>query len=396
MKPTHKITLVVLAVFSLIILLPPIIYGYVYPSAGDDSAEHMRIIGQIDLSNPFSKSVHYLYAGQWIVGLPLVAFGKITGLNLPVTFLWFNYLVFIGVVITYYLIFSRLFNQLTGIIAIILGVFLSIANLGLFYAGSIFSIINVEIIMMWLLYFAIMAITKRNGNDAFIGGLLGCLFAWFHPSGYYLPIIVLGIVVCSVLWRKWLSKFQYGQGMLMIAFLVLLSSILWVSSYTKLNGIDSTRQITDALVLTAPIGAGLLGMLLIKVQVRKPNYPKMVLACLVVLAAIWTMPVWFSYTSAVKEPDKQAIAYIKTLNSSSFYCSENVPYWLYEVYTGKHYNTETGKIYIDRSEPMTLRTTKGYVEYWNPKEEVTRPPSNIKESRKFSEGRLNVYVIQGN
>lgn len=395
MNRSRLVTILVLVIASTIILLPPLIHGYIYPSAGDDSAEHMRVINQIDLSHPFSKSVQYLYAGQWLIGLPLVSFDKLTGISLPVSFMWFNYLVLIGVVVTYYLIFSRLFNQLAGIIAVILGVFLSIANLGLFYAGSIFSIINVEIIMMWLLYCAIMAITKRSGNHAFYAGLLGCLFAWFHPSGYYLPIIVMGVIVCAVVWRKWLSKFQYGQGMLMIVFLALLSSILWLSSYTKLNGVDSTRQITDALVLTALIGASLLGMLLIKVQAHKPNYPKMVLTCLVLLAAIWTLPVWFSDTSAIKEPDKEAMAYISGLQGDSFYCSENVPYWVYEVYTNKKYNPQSS-IYISRSEPMTLRTTKGYVSYWNPDMLVTQAPVNPKVTRGFSEGRLNVYVIQGN
>ena len=41
------VTLILLVVFVLIVILPPIIYGYTYPNLGDDCAEHLRMLDEM-------------------------------------------------------------------------------------------------------------------------------------------------------------------------------------------------------------------------------------------------------------------------------------------------------------------------------------------------------------
>ncbi len=93
-----------LIIYSLIILLPPIIHGYIYPNLGDDASYHLKIIKSADLW--WVGYYAYVY-----VGYPIRWLSSITGLSINVLFLWFNYLVFVAVGFCFYFVLSRLVNR---------------------------------------------------------------------------------------------------------------------------------------------------------------------------------------------------------------------------------------------------------------------------------------------
>lgn len=56
-----KILVLVLIVISVVVALPPIMYDYIYPSWGGDSAEHMIYFENMNRLQP-------IYYGQYLVG----------------------------------------------------------------------------------------------------------------------------------------------------------------------------------------------------------------------------------------------------------------------------------------------------------------------------------------
>jgi hypothetical protein len=122
------------------------------------------------------------------VGYPLVLLKEVFHIPLTTLFTWFNYLALIGVVLTFYFVFSRTFNKQAGLMAAI-GIFAMQTFVAQYLSGLIFNIINIGIILMWFFYFGIRAWTKRSWIYGVIAVALLFLFANFHSSGLYLPIM---------------------------------------------------------------------------------------------------------------------------------------------------------------------------------------------------------------
>jgi hypothetical protein len=55
------ILVLVLFIMSVLIVIPPIRYHYIYPTAGDDTASHLIYFHDMDTMTP-------LYGGQYLVG----------------------------------------------------------------------------------------------------------------------------------------------------------------------------------------------------------------------------------------------------------------------------------------------------------------------------------------
>jgi len=65
------------AIFLVIVLLPPIMYGYTYPNLGDDSATHLGVMQVIQLGKPIVSNYYcgglgfFNYVGHWLFGYGL-------------------------------------------------------------------------------------------------------------------------------------------------------------------------------------------------------------------------------------------------------------------------------------------------------------------------------------
>lgn len=71
----------ILAILCLILVLPPVIHGYIYPNGGDDSGLHLNVIQQISVSHPIPKLIDY--SGEWMVGYPMMLLNNY--LHIPLT-----------------------------------------------------------------------------------------------------------------------------------------------------------------------------------------------------------------------------------------------------------------------------------------------------------------------
>ena len=151
------LSIVCLVFFCVIIILPPIIHGYVYPNIGDDTAAHMNVLDKVGF---FSLESHIpreriLYLALFIIGYPLDLVSYVFNIDNDVLFLWFNFIVLIGVGITLFFVFKNLISIYAGLLALLIPVFTSFSILLLFYSGVIFEIINMCIILPLAFYFGI-------------------------------------------------------------------------------------------------------------------------------------------------------------------------------------------------------------------------------------------------
>jgi hypothetical protein len=197
-----------LFVFAVIILLPPIIHGYVYPNIGDDTAAHMNIFDRIGFFAPEDDSPieKIRYGAIYIVGYPLDMASHIFNVDNDALFMWFNYLALLGVGITLFFVFKNLIGLSAGLLALLIPIFTSYSILLLFYSGVIFEIINIGIILPLACYCVIKWVMTKKKRFVIGAICISMLFAVFHSTGIYLPIILAVVFMAFVYFKAELVK----------------------------------------------------------------------------------------------------------------------------------------------------------------------------------------------
>ncbi len=193
------ISAVGLSLFCLIILLPPIIHGYVYPNIGDDTAMNLDTLDKIKIGAPV---LAVPYCAYYIIGYPLDIITRIFDVSNDILFFWFNYLALIGIGVSLFFIFKNLISLSAGLLALILPIFTSYSVLLLFYSGVIFNIINMGIILPLACYCTIKWWMTRSKRYAIGAVCLYSLFAVFHSTGVYLPFIVLAGLILLIIYKR--------------------------------------------------------------------------------------------------------------------------------------------------------------------------------------------------
>lgn len=220
------LTILGLILFSIIIILPPIIHGYIYPNVGDDSAAHLEIIEKIQSGN----ADWYRFSTSYkLVGYPVAWISNLTGINISSLFLWFNYISLIMVGIVLYLVFSRLISRIAGWIALILVLFSAQSALFQFYYGQIFNLINVGLIFPLLLYSSIMYLRNKRIVYLIIAILLSALFGSFHMSGIYLPVLAVFATSIYLIYCLVKKKSINRQSIILGSSIILMSVIAFIA-----------------------------------------------------------------------------------------------------------------------------------------------------------------------
>jgi len=197
-EKAHKVLgPLLIAVFVVVIILPLLIYGYVYPTAGDDSAQHLLVIDAVSKG----EAVNFLYWGQAIVAYPIRFLSKWTEVSTDNLFLWFNYLALIAVGITFYFVLSRLVNRWAGLLAVPITIFCTHSILRQFYFGTIFNIINMYVILPLAIFFAIRWFTEYRLYQALVSLLLFVTFSVFHTTALYLLPFIASFFVVIVVYK---------------------------------------------------------------------------------------------------------------------------------------------------------------------------------------------------
>ena len=399
------IALALMAVYALIVFVPPIYHSYVYPNGGDDTALHLTIIKSGDL-------LKQIYAGYIFVGYPLRCIHALTGISINSLFFWFNYLVLFMVGVTNYLVATKLAGYKAGLLALFVPTLLTQGIMYQFDFGQIFNIINMGIIFPTIIYFAVKwyAERKRYQLAALIG--LDLLMSVFHSTGIYLAPLVLGLVGIYLVYA-WVSHKEVWTE---IGYLGILAPLNLVVEYFMLNrftadvvemGLESGKDLplwfigkivspfaiilmvlafmlkhkkhgTKIKVASVIIGAfalmltfviafkvsfvpdrqlydvvtpiGLLAAILAG-RLRRKEFS--LIAILVGITVVSGLPNWFNFHNAVREPDKQAFAYLDTLKTGTFSVTSEVTPNIYWNYVKHGYVEATGDYLVARNYPQT-------------------------------------------
>ncbi len=233
------------AIFILIVILPPIMYGYIYPNLGDDSATHLSRISKIVIGQPL---VVERYGGYIYIGYPLVLVSNLTHISQMALWNWFNCLILIVVGAVFYFIVSKLFNWKFGLLALAM-TFISASVLEYVYWGVVFNLINVAIFMPMLIYLVSCWLVKRRIYQLVLILLLTALIVTFHTSGVYVPFTILLAVFIYIAYKiykkeRWLTApVLLGLGIVIVG---VIGVALISRSYVIKQFVSLLTQLTHA------------------------------------------------------------------------------------------------------------------------------------------------------
>jgi hypothetical protein len=257
MKKGRLLTALGLALFCIIIILPPLIHGYIYPNVGDDTASHLQVLDMMKRGDPISSQFAISYK---VVGYPLFWIGDLTGWSMDALFLWFNYAALALIGLTIYLVMSRLAGRRAGWLSLVITLFCAQGILFQFYYGQIFNAINMGAILPLLLFFTVRYLREGRVYQFALALLIGVLFGSFHTSGIYLPFVAGFATAVYLAWcllkrRRIQVRFVSLGGSLValpaIAFVLLVPGV-WDLVHGVMRNIG--------LVMAVPAGNYLMGI----------------------------------------------------------------------------------------------------------------------------------------
>ncbi len=385
----------ILVAFVLLILLPPIIHGYVYPNMGDDTAFHLEYFDSIKNGIPATA----MYLGRMIAGYPLVWLSFLSGLSVDTLFLWFNFGVLCLIGIGAYLMVALIFNWQAGLLTIPLILFVTPSTLNLFDNGAIFDLITVGILFPLFLLCLVYAIKTRipwlwyavalfpllvcfhsislvgsvSINSVSLGGIKPPVLqltgvAWYLVVMMSRLVALVGCIVIMFLIQDY-KKIKLDRSQKLMLLLLFMTMVgLGVLALSGFGGIPM-RFATDLCIVLALFTGCLIGVMWQSIK------SKFVLGLVVILIVLGSLPMavglgggraYIDYNSALTPTDLEAIKYVNSLSGDYYSCSSEVAPWIYGRFINKTYK-EDSPIYIYRSKPMTYTTTSGSPYFWGVK-----------------------------
>jgi hypothetical protein len=283
------LTIIGLILFCIIIILPPIIHGYVYPNMGDDTSAHVAKIEALGTSEMELS----LYGAYYIIGYPLKYITELLSTNIDIVFMWFSFITFMLVGLVIFWVISKLVNKLAGWATLFIVMFCSQGLMYYFYYGQIFNIINIGIILPLLLLLSIKYITKGKNIYLIVAILLSLVFTIFHTSGIYLPFIVVTCLVAYLIYCL-IKHIKLDKRAVILSGCILVGDILLALVLCKTN-IINTNTIGSYIVghnyvssIGIPFYYYLMGIISISVQI------------LTVIILLYRKTIWVKLSNQIK------------------------------------------------------------------------------------------------
>ncbi len=368
--------IVTLAVLSILVVIPPIRYHYIYPTAGDDTASHLIYFQNMD-------NQEAIYGGQYLVGKLVNALP----FDSKTTFLWFHYIILISAFWVVGITMSLAINPLAGILASIM-MFGKTYLLELFHWGQIFDIIGIAILLPLLL----LCLHKMyNGSGWKFGvALLWVAFGLFHANGRYLlaliPIMAVYELVFAISLHKHntialrLQRFRIlaYSGLLGVALLIIFAARVPVTP-------EPMRQLMDSSILLVMFVCGVIGYYVY-------SKSRLVAYSLIIAAILITMPTliqWEQNNNVFKNADKDAIAYLNSLDGKTYTASARIAQDVYGLFLNEEFQDNSNADYlIDRTLPLTPRSDPQSV-YFQNKDRINATLDGYKLLKVFDNGEID-------
>jgi len=170
---------------------------------------------------------------------------------------------------------------------------------------------------------------------------------------------------------------------LFVTVLACFVAVLIPAAFTNISDF-SYRQALDLSSVLAIITACLAG---IAITFDRTKLFTCICIVLVVCGSVPHLLSWFSYTSAIRNVDTQAIEYVNSLNGDTYSCSDTIKPHIYNRFLDKEYQEEGGDFIIYRSELMTKRVHS--VQCYDKLEDC-----DGLLLKKFDDGEVEVYVFK--
>lgn len=362
-QKTAKYLLIgILVAISVLVAIPPLRYHYIYPTAGDDTASHLIYFQNMNLAGTGNP----LYGGQYIIGKLVNALP----FDMNVSFLWYHYFILVLAICCVGMSVSLAINYSAGILAV-LGVICINGLLELFHWGQIFDIVGVAV----LLPIALLCLHNINkGLWWKVGAVVGLIaFLLWHLNGKFiyglLPMIVIYEMVTYIIIRKNEKLAQRMRDYRFLYYTGMLGLILFVLYRIGFKpALDSGRLWMDGSILTVLCVSGIAGLWLNK---KKNTFMSLAVIIFVIGLSIPNWLIWFQNNSAVKDVDKEAIAYLNSLNGETYTASPQVAQDIYSLFVNKEFQNYLGADYIvTRTMPMTPRSDPDNLYYENGDREI--------------------------
>jgi len=160
-----------------VVIYAPLRYGFIYPTAGDDTAHHMRFLNNLTADFGYIGKLGYY-------GLVVLLPFTLLGLNPGAVFSVFNYAVLVGVFVSMWLLVRRFYGVLPAVFSFYVSVFVVLGIWKYFNDGTIFNIFNLWVIAP-LAYYALCS-WLENGKPKWLlaTGALFVATSLVHSSSY--------------------------------------------------------------------------------------------------------------------------------------------------------------------------------------------------------------------
>jgi len=202
---------------------------------------------------------------------------------------------------------------------------------------------------------------------------------------------VLLIVALIVVFSKDILKDISEEGKALAFLLSCMAIVLAVSAFAKIS-LDPFRQALDFATVLALLVAVLVSMV---ASIPKNKLVSILLVLIIGFGLYHNLPTWFGYNSAIRQADREAIAYVNTLNLDIYNCSAEVAPWIYDRFTEPKYKSppEEGGIYapilIKRDTPMTPRGDPENMWY---ERHGLEPDDNYVPLKSFSDNKVTITI----
>jgi len=234
--------------YAAIIILPPFIHHYIYPNLSDDTANLL-----LNMSHGLQN---LNYAGSLYLYYPLSLISNVIHSSLYHVWMWFNLLILIPVGVVLYFIGSKLSDWKTGLLMLLIPIFVSYGILSYSIMGVIYSEILVAILMPVLIYFVTKYLLEKRAYQLIISIVLGAFTCTFHPSGLYVPMVAFTALVVYLIYKLVRRDFTdiryyFKMSAIIIGFIIfnlvmikLISPNTWVQIGSLLDSIFKHQSIT--------------------------------------------------------------------------------------------------------------------------------------------------------
>jgi len=215
------IFLALLILVTAVVAFSPLRYGYIYPTGGDDTANHIT-----DLIN-LTENLDYSDRSITYYGISILLPFTLAGFNPIAVFSVFNYLVIFAVFCSMWLLIRRFYGFLSAVLAFPLSVFIVMSTWYYFDDGTIFAIFNLWVIALAGLYAGCRWLEEGKPKWLIMAGILFILTSVVHSATY------LYIMASMLLFSASFALWQYKkQDALMLKRIVLFGSVFCFSVIT--------------------------------------------------------------------------------------------------------------------------------------------------------------------